>query len=260
MKLSFVTLTLLLLTFSVLLASNSSGQNINKTAVSITLQKGSLKQVFAQIEQQTPFRFAYPESQINAYNDIRVTSGRRTVANVLEDLFSTTKLDYSVKGNTIIVLENPNKVEQKYVTPAPINGSVKNSSGEPLEGVSVFIKDTKTGTTTNTNGLFTLDVTNGDILVFSRVGYVSKEITIRDQSSIEVILTALEGRMDEIVVVGYGTQKRENVTGAVAQVQMDKVLGDRPITSLGAALQGAVAGFTTSSSVVPGEGNQFNIR
>ncbi|WP_169540091.1 SusC/RagA family TonB-linked outer membrane protein [Niabella aurantiaca] len=260
MRLSFITLSFLLLTLNVLLARNSSGQNIHKTSVTLTGQELSLKQLFIRIEQQTPFRFAYLESQVNAYKDVRVTAGRKAVAGVLKDALSDTRLNFSIRGNTIIVLEDPNKLRMEALVWGPVSGVVKNASGEPLEGVSITIKDTRTGTTTTAGGLFTLNVKRGDVLVFSRVGYESKEITISDQSSVEIILTALEGRMDEIVVVGYGTQKRENVTGAVSQVQMDRVLGDRPITSLGAALQGAMAGFTTSSSVVPGEGNSFNIR
>lgn len=260
MKLSFITLTFTLVTLNVLIASNSSGQNISKTAVSITLQRGSLKQVFSQIEQQSVFRFAYLEAQVDVYKDIPVIAGKRVISDILKEVLASTKLEYSIKDNIIVIMENPKKEPEKYRAKNAITGIVKNASGEPLAGVSVSIKGTKTGTITTENGFFTLDVKEGDVIVFSRVGYAEKEIIISNQSSLEIILTALEGRMDEIVVVGYGTQKRENVTGAVAQVQMEKVLGDRPVTSLGAALQGAIGGFTTSSSVVPGEGNNFNIR
>ncbi|MGJ7029602.1 TonB-dependent receptor [Niabella hirudinis] len=255
MRLSFVTLSMLFLTLNVLVARNIFGQNIRKTTVSLTLQQGTLKDVFTQIEQQTEFRFAYPEYQVAPYKQVEVPSGRQSLSDVLNNVLAGTQLSYSQRGNTIIVLEDPDKKPLP-----PVTGVVRNASGEPLEGVSVSVKDSKIGTSTTANGGFSLNVKKGDVLVFSRIGYEAREITISDQPSIEITLTALEGRMDEIVVVGYGTQKRENVTGAVAQIQMEKVLGDRPVTSLGAALQGAIAGFTTSSSVVPGEGNQFNIR
>ncbi|WP_300596140.1 TonB-dependent receptor [Niabella sp.] len=261
MKLSFVILSLILLTLNVLHARPSTAQNIERTVVAINQEPTSLKQVFAQIERQTPFRFAYIEAQVGAYTKLVVPGGRRLLPELLNNLLAQTKLDYRLKGNTIVVLENT----QKPVTPVEkaahtLSGVVRNESNDPLEGVSVSVKGTQAGTVTTRDGLFTLEVHTGDLLVFSRIGYMPREVVVGSQTMIEVTLTALEGRMDEVVVVGYGSQKRLNMTGAVASVQMDKVLGDRPVTNMALALQGAIPGLTISGGANPGASKKINIR
>jgi len=151
-----------------------------------------------------------------------------------------------------------NELQQATKT---IKGVVTDSKGEPIIGANVIVKGTTNGAISDVDGQFTLNnVPQNAILQISYIGYIAQEIRVANQSSFNIRLLEDTQNLEEVVVVGYGTQKKVNVTGSVAQVEMDKVLGDRPVTSLGSALQGAMPGFTASTSSVPGGGNSFNIR
>ena len=142
-----------------------------------------------------------------------------------------------------------------------ITGTVTDELGEPVIGANIIEKGTTNGTITNIDGNFTLSVAANAILQVSYIGYVASEIPVRNQKQMRVVLKEDSQALDEVVVVGFGTQKKANLTGAVGSVQMDKVLGDRSVTSLGSALQGAIPGFTAApTSAIPGDGNNWNIR
>jgi len=141
-----------------------------------------------------------------------------------------------------------------------INGIIKNNEGQPLSGASVRIKDSEIVTSTNAEGNFSLEINNQQsILVVSFVGYESQEINLSGRQFIEVVLTQ-GSNLDEVVVVGYGTQKREKVLGAVSQVG-DEVFANRPVTSVGAALQGAVSNLqVTMGDAQPNRAASLNVR
>ena len=140
-------------------------------------------------------------------------------------------------------------------------GIVKDATGEPVIGASVVVKGTTNGTITGLDGDFSLGgVKKGDILVVSFVGYQNQEVKWNGQP-LSVILQEDTKTLEEVVVVGYGTQKKANLTGAVAAVNGD-VLENRPITNIGQGLQGVVPNLnvTMSSGGAPGAGSDFNIR
>ena len=131
----------------------------------------------------------------------------------------------------------------------------------PVTGASVIVKGTTNGTVTDGKGQFTLEnVRRGDIIQISFIGYVSQEITYSGQTGLNIVLKEDLQTLDEVVVVGFGTQKKENLTGSVSQVKMDDVLGDRPLINAAAALQGAMPGLTVGGGSGPGQGKSFNIR
>ncbi len=129
-----------------------------------------------------------------------------------------------------------------------INGTVLSEDDLPVDGASVAIKGQKTGTQTDSEGKFSIKASKGQVLEFSSVGYENRQFTIRDESMIKVTLTKMDKTMQDIVVVGYGTQKRGNVTGAVTTVDVQKTLQNRPIADVGRGLQGAASGL---SVVIP---------
>ena len=141
-----------------------------------------------------------------------------------------------------------------------VKGSVSNEIGQPLAGVSVILKGTNKGTSTDANGRFTIDANAGDVLEFSMVGYQKKSVTV-GQSGNLIVVMEIEAEMgSEVVVVGYGTQKKVNLTGAVSTVS-GQILQDRPIINVGRGLQGQLPGLNiTSSDGEPGRGTSFNIR
>jgi len=145
---------------------------------------------------------------------------------------------------------------------AIVSGNVKNEKGEPLQGVSVKIKGKTIGTSTNANGSFSIDAAVGQVLVFSHVGYVTFELKIASQQDLEITLKQADAKMDEVVVVGYGTQKKADLTGAV-QVISGKDLENRPAANATALLQGIANGITfnsPASGFSPGAAQTIAIR
>ena len=143
-----------------------------------------------------------------------------------------------------------------------ITGKITDNTGQPLPGVAVKIKGAKTGAVSDGNGKYSINVPdNQTTLVFSYIGFITKEIVVNDQTTINVTLTEDTKTLNDVVVVGYGTQSRAKVTGATATIKMEDVLGDRPVSSLGTLLQGATPGLDVSiSSGAPGAGTSWNVR
>ena len=139
-----------------------------------------------------------------------------------------------------------------------ITGSVKDGMGEPLVGASVVQKGTSNGTITDLDGNFKLQVPAGVTLVFSYIGF--DETELKATTNMVVTLKNNAKSIDEVVVVGYGTQKKANLTGSVAQVKMSDVLGDRPVVNAAAALQGAMPGLTVGGGSGPGFAKSLNVR
>lgn len=139
-----------------------------------------------------------------------------------------------------------------------IIGTVKDINGEPLVGVSVIQKGTTKGVVTDAEGNFNINIELGTILKFSSIGYNDMEQAA--QNNMVVIMEEGAQQIGDVVVVGFGTQRKENITGAVAAISMDKALGDRPITSVGAALQGNIPGLVITGNMNPGSALSFNIR
>jgi TonB-linked SusC/RagA family outer membrane protein len=130
-----------------------------------------------------------------------------------------------------------------------VTGTVTDEIGEPMPGVNVTVKGTMTGTVSDVNGKFSINVPNRDaVLVFSSLGYAMQEIPVGDQTSLNITLNEDTRQIEEVVVVGYGTQRKVNMTGAVSSVDMSKMVDNRPVTSLSAGLSGMAAGvFVTQS-------------
>lgn len=143
-----------------------------------------------------------------------------------------------------------------------ITGNVKDDRGELLLGVSILIKGTPRGTVTDMDGNYSLEVPDDQaVLVFTYLGYKTKELSVAGKTKLDVVLMEDTQNLEEIVVVGYGTMKKENLTGAVAQLKGD-VLESRPVTNISQALQGTVANLNISSSDggAPGGKQSINIR
>lgn len=168
-----------------------------------------------------------------------------------------TMLRYSFLGIVIQAIA----ISVLFAQTRNINGTVTSSEdGEALPGVNVIEKDTGNGTVTDVSGQFSIDVSDGATLLFSSIGYTSEEIEVGNQSVIDLIMNPDIQQMEEVVVVGYGTQKKEDVTGAVGVVPMENIK-DIPVTSPDQALMGQVAGVNvTQATGLPGSAPQFQLR
>lgn len=259
---------------SVVLADNTYSQVLEKR---ITLKTGkkSLPEVLEQISQVTSTRFVLA-SDARSSKKASINVKNATVAQVLDKLLNPYSLTYTLVGNTIVLKPAPPARPKPVVVPKPVpvidssvtepviaelTGKIVDKSGQPLPGASVVIKGTDRGTVSDSNGGYSLVVNQGETLVVSFIGFLKKEITYKGESSLNIQLQDDVAGLEELVVVGYGTQKKINVTGAVAAIDA-KDLDSRPVRNLSSALQGLMAGVTVvSGTALPGQnGSTIRIR
>ncbi len=212
-----------------------------------------------QLEKQLNVRFVYSPELIGSGRQVTIDVVKEPLAQVLNQLLTPVRTQYEVQGNRIILrLLEP--AGQPGAT-VPVSGRVTQANGEGLPGVTVLVKGTTTGTQTNASGAFTLDVPEGSTLVFSNVGYARREVAITGATK-ELAVTLQEDAqaLNEVVVVGYGTQKREQVTSAIASVKAeDFVKGS--VGDAGQLIRGKVPGLAVNtSSGDPTAVSQINIR
>jgi len=183
---------------------------------------------------------------------------RRAFASLIILLIFLFSPDIGYGNNNSLKLADVNENEWR----AAITGTVMDATGEPIPGVTVSVPGTGIGTATDLDGKYTINVDEGTTLVFSFIGFVSQRIQVSDQSIINITLLEDTSSLDEVVVVGYGTQKKENLTGAVSTVNFDDELQNRPLTNASQALSGQVPGvWISQNSGQPGsDGAQIRVR
>ncbi len=233
-------------------------QAISQTAVNLKLSNTEIKNVIKSIEKQTDYRFFYTEGLSDMNQKVSVNAENESVEQVLNEVLSSTKLGYRVNNNKTIVIAPKETLQQQ----GKVSGIVTDENGEPLAGVSVTIKGTSTGVATDIDGRYTLNLQNTDpILVFSYLGYASTEVRVGTQTTIDIRMKEDAQLLDEVVVVGYGTQKKANLTGSVSTINSEKV-ESRPVPNLSTSLSGLAAGVTVrQSSGNPGsDGASIRIR
>ncbi len=142
---------------------------------------------------------------------------------------------------------------------SPVKGTVKDEAGIAMPGVNVTVQGTKTAAVTDASGNFSINAANGNVLIASFIGYNPQTVTVGDSPQLDIVLKAASNSLNEVVVVGYGTQKKENLTGSIAVVNV-KDANNRAIFYVARALQGQVGGVVVNGSGVPGEGVTIHIR
>lgn len=253
---------------TVILANTGNAQrkNIEKVKISMNLQEKSLAEFFKQVESKTDFKFTYTDNLVDLKQAITVVENNKSIYDLLVAVAMQTHLNFvQVNENIHVKVQKGDSLNKgvRVVQKADINvsGVVKDGTGQPLPGVTVLVKGTTTGTVTELDGSYTLSAPEGAVLVFSFVGYVVQEINVGNQSVIDVTLMEDETSLDEVVVVGYGTQKKVNLTGAVSTITSSD-LANQPVGQTSMALQGVAAGVTvTQRSGQPGaDGGAIRIR
>ncbi|MDX9883336.1 MAG: TonB-dependent receptor [Prolixibacteraceae bacterium] len=247
-------LTLCIMLFSVLgvIASDSYSQS---TKLSIGLKNATVRDALEAIENQSEYYFLYSEKIIDVSRKVNIELQQSTIEKALDKIFADTDVIYSVKGRQIILtvhgannLGKPSDGGQ----PKTVSGKVTDSLGQPLPGVSVVLKGTITGTITDFDGKYTLANVPGDAtLVFSFVGMRSQEVLVAGKSSVNVSMADETIGIEEVVAVGYGTQRRDLVTNAISSVKIDDTNFRVSSLSPSQLLQGRVAGV----NMLSGSGN-----
>lgn len=212
--------------------------------LTISVKNKPLREVIKEIEKSSEYRFFYNENLSGLNAKVSVNSKKDTITEILEQIVNQANVAYTVKSDKQVVLTEKVKLTtlQKKIT-----GKITDSEGEPIIGANVMVKGTAIGSITNIDGSFNFEAPSNGVLAISYIGYLSQEIPINGQQSFSILLKEDTKTLDEVVIVGYGTQKKVNLTGSVSSVGSD-VLENRPVMNASQALQGLVPGLQISQS------------
>lgn len=266
-KYSMYTFLAVVLTMSSLLADTVSGQvkSVKDVFVELDIRRGSLDQVLRGIEHQTDFRFFYTDESLSNQADVKLTQKRATVADYLLEISSQTGVHFRQINQTISISRGKGQHTQPIEViinkeQVGVSGQVLDENGEGLPGATIVEKGTTNGTITDMDGNFKLEVTAEATLLVSFVGYEMKEVPLNGRTTLTIALDPDFTSLEEVVVVGYGSVKKEDLTGSVAQVELKEVK-DIPANSVEQVLQGRAAGLQIiNTSQDPGAGATVRIR
>jgi len=238
----------------------TSVANAQEEKISIRIDNKSVKDVLNQIESESNYRFFYNEGLIDVKRKVSIDIKDEPIHSVLDELFKGTDVKHELKGNLIVLSNQPLNKTENEPDIKTVTGQVTDKQGQPIPGASVLIKGSSTGTISDLDGKFTLpDISSKDILVISFIGMISKEVAVGDKMNITVVLEENVVGLDEVVVIGYGTIQKKDLTGSIATVKTED-LALQPVASVGDALQGKAAGVNVISSGEPGSNVTFRIR
>jgi len=254
--------------YGLIMADPGSAQSIKDIYVSVDLKNATIKEAFNAIEKETKFRFSYARKHLN--NDIKITSefDEESLEFVLKELSKVADLKFK-RINDNIVVENRAAMEKAIEEvafnppPQPVNVSgtvLAGNDNTPLPGVSIIVKGTTTGTTTDLDGNFRMDASPQDILVFSYIGYITQEMEVGSRTTFNITLAEDLEQLEEVIVVGYGTQEKRDVTAAINSVG-SREISELPVASAAQAMQGRMPGVdVTPQGGRPGAAPSIRIR
>ncbi len=264
-----LTKTMLVMKLTAILLVVASLQLSAKTrSQSITLyeKNAPMEKIFTEIRAQSEYSFIYRDEWLKLAKNVDIDLKNATIGQVLEACFKNQPLTYTIIKSAIVIrpLQNNGEAEEDILNTAPavdISGTVTDADGKPLQGVSVTVKGSTIGTKTNDLGLFTLNgIDEKTVLVFSIVGYQSQEITVHKGEKINISLIKIQDVLDDVVVVGYGSVKKSDLTGAVSSVKQSDI-GNVVTSDVGSMIQGRVAGVNVvNTNGVPGAGTKILVR
>lgn len=237
-------------------AGNAHSQNAK---VSIRMNNVKLDKILNEIENQTDYLFIYNNQvDINKITSVKVKN--EAVAQVLDKILSGTGINYELEGTHIILTTEAIKDLHAQQQAKTVTGTVTDVSGEPIIGANIRIKGTTTGTITDIDGNFSIEAKPQSVIEVSYIGYLTQETVINNQKSIRFLLKEDTKTLDKVVVIGYGVQKKADLTGSVANINTEK-LNTQSNANIGQALQGKIAGVDiVSQGGAPGSGTRIMVR
>src|SRR5690606_32959401 len=233
--------------------------------VTIQVENIRLKSVLNKLEKLTGTKFAYSPNIVHDLKKVTVTADKQKLGDVLSNLLNPMGVSYQLIAGRISLFKTPTNLNATtsqilgYANLAMVSGIVTDESGVPLPGVNIFIKGTSIGTTTDVAGSYSLNVEDPDaILVFSFIGFQMQEVSVDSRTEINVTLQQDVQALEEVVVVGYGTQRKSDLTGSVGTVKAEDIQ-QRQAPTVSQALAGRIPGVAVSvNSGRPG--GQSNVR
>lgn len=230
-------------------------------SITLNVQNETVENVFNQLGVQTGLKFFYDQEIVNAAPRISIHVSNASLQEVLEQITSQAKLYFNRDNNTISVGNQKSGELIEKVRTKTINGKVVDPNGEPIIGASVLVKGTANGVITDLDGNYSLaDVPGNAMLAFSYIGYQTVEIKAGGKGLDRIVLMEDNELLDEVVVVGYGVQKKRDVTTAIASLRASDMKG-QPVTSMAEAMVGKMPGVQVSQSTgAPGSSLQIKVR
>ncbi|MGW9687041.1 TonB-dependent receptor [Flagellimonas sp. 2504JD1-5] len=236
------------------------------TKVSLDLENVSVAEVFNEIKSKTEFKILYMNAEIDLNRKVSIRVNKSRIEKILHILFQNTEITYEIVGKQIVLRLEPQKsIVKPKISIEPdasvdeiqldIQGNVTDAGGEPLPGVNIVVRGTTIGTQTDFDGNYAIKAAQGEVLVFTYLGMLTQAIAVTSNTTINVVMQEDAASLDEVVVVGYGTQKKATLTGSVSTTTGD-ALEKSSAPNLTQALSGKVAGvFVDTGSAIPGNDN-----
>jgi TonB-dependent starch-binding outer membrane protein SusC len=228
---------------------------IHAQNITLDVKDKEISKILSIVEKQTDFRFLFNSRLKDLQQKVTLNVENTDINGVLLQIFNGTALTYKILSNNLVAIKSNDPAEADI----RVTGRIISDAGEPLAGVSVTVKGAKTGTATNSNGEYAITVPENAVLVFSIVGFAAKEVAVNGQQQINISLIQSTQKLDEVIVVGYGTQRRKAVTGAISRVSGDQ-LKKQPLLTPVQGIQGLAPGIRVTGTSQPGTQPRVTIR
>lgn len=229
--------------------------------ISLKMSDVTVKEAIEGLKEKSGYSFVFFSGELDTKKKVSVSAENSSIEAVVNQILFGQNVSYELDGKNIIIKQVRYDRQQNNKTKKTVTGIIKDNMGLPVIGANVIEKGTTNGTVTDIDGKYILQVSEGSTLTISYIGYVDKEVRIGKEATVNIQLTEDMQALDEVVVVGYGTQKKVNLTGAVSTLKMEEVVGNRPVTDVSSALQGVVPGLQiTAGNAHPGGETKWNIR
>lgn len=225
-----------------MVATNTDAQNVK---IEINTENMTVRQLINEIEKQTEYLILFRNNDVDTERVLHINNSSAKVSSYLDEAFNGTDIEYYFQNKYILLSKKGSDGSHPFQQGRIISGTIVDERGDPVIGANVIEKGTTNGVVTDIDGKFSLHVANDAVILFSYIGYVEQEVMVGDRTYFDIVMKEDTQTLDEVVVVGYGTQKRSNVTGSVASIKAD----DFNDLNMGvtAAIQGRVAGVNVSN-------------
>jgi TonB-dependent starch-binding outer membrane protein SusC len=221
----------------------SAANYAQTTKLTLTGRSVTLEEIFGKIEAQSEFSIFYNLQQVDLGKRVDVDFENALIDKVLNTVLAGTNLTWTVNNRLIVVHKKDEVISPVHgAQPGAVTGRITDRNGSPLPGVTVVVKGTTVGTISSNDGTYALaNVSPSTTLIFSFVGMRSQEIVVGNQTTINVVMAEETIGIEEVVAIGYGTQKKSSITGAISSVEAEDVVS-MPVTNLSNALSGRIKG------------------
>lgn len=231
-----------------------------KAVVDIALKDAGLPELISEIEKKTDYTFMYDNTLYDSNYRFSITYNGVSVEDFLKAAFKDKNIDFQISGKQIILKLKTTDAEENTLPVRKLRATVVDEKGLPIIGVEITGKNTFKGTLSNINGSFILDVTPDDVIKFSHIAYKTLELPVASIKNNTIVLVEEDLKIDEIVVLGYGTSLKRDVTGAVSSISSETIKNQSLVKDFIQALQGQIAGADITSENAPGDGSSIHIR